>query len=114
MQAEATDLIEEGGRVTGVRATTPDGELTIRADLVVGADGRHSTVRDKAGLKSDDYGAPMDVLWFRLPHKGADQTETFGHIEAGRDDDHARPRRLLAMRVCHPERRDRSGEGRRA
>jgi 2-polyprenyl-6-methoxyphenol hydroxylase-like FAD-dependent oxidoreductase len=83
MQAEATDLIEEGGRVAGLRATTPDGELTIRADLVVGADGRHSTVRDKAGFKSDDYGAPMDVLWFRLPHKGADETETFGHIEAG-------------------------------
>ena len=83
MQAEATDLIEDGGRVTGLRAMTPDGELTIRADLVVGADGRHSTVRDKAGFKSDDYGAPMDVLWFRLPHKAADQTETFGHIEAG-------------------------------
>jgi 2-polyprenyl-6-methoxyphenol hydroxylase-like FAD-dependent oxidoreductase len=83
MQAEATGLIEERGRVTGVRATTPDGELAIWADLVVGADGRHSTVRDKAGLKSDDYGAPMDVLWFRLPHRGADQTETFGHIEAG-------------------------------
>jgi 2-polyprenyl-6-methoxyphenol hydroxylase-like FAD-dependent oxidoreductase len=83
MQAEATGLIEERGRVTGLRATTPDGELAIWADLVVGADGRHSTVRDKAGLKSDDYGAPMDVLWFRLPHRGADQTETFGHIEAG-------------------------------
>ena len=83
MQAEATDLIEEGGRVVGLRAKTPDGELTIRADLVVGADGRHSTVRDKAGLKSDDYGAPMDVLWFRLSQMGADDSETFGHIEAG-------------------------------
>jgi 2-polyprenyl-6-methoxyphenol hydroxylase-like FAD-dependent oxidoreductase len=83
MQAEATDLIEEGGRVTGLRATTPDGELLIRADLVVGADGRHSTVRDKAGLKSDDYGAPMDVLWFRLPQKPTDESEIFGHIEAG-------------------------------
>ncbi len=83
MQAEATDLIEEGGRVVGVRAKTPDGELAIRADLVVGADGRHSTVRDKAGFKSDDYGAPMDVLWFRLPHQPADEAESFGHIEAG-------------------------------
>jgi 2-polyprenyl-6-methoxyphenol hydroxylase-like FAD-dependent oxidoreductase len=83
MQAEATDLIEEAGRVVGVRAKTPDGELAIRADLVVGADGRHSTVRDKAGFKSDDYGAPMDVLWFRLPHQPADQAESFGHIEAG-------------------------------
>ena len=83
MCAEATDLVEEDGRVVGLRAKTPDGELIIRADLVVGADGRHSTVRDKAGLKSDDYGAPMDVLWFRLAQKPTDESETFGHIEAG-------------------------------
>jgi len=84
MQAEATDLIEENGRVAGVIARTPDGALAIRADLVVGCDGRHSTVREKAGLKSDDYGAPMDVLWFRLSRKTGDSAETFGHIEAGR------------------------------
>jgi 2-polyprenyl-6-methoxyphenol hydroxylase-like FAD-dependent oxidoreductase len=83
MRAEATDLIEEGGRVTGLRATTPDGALAIRADLVVGCDGRHSTVRAKAGLKGEDYGAPMDVLWFRLPRKSTDETDTFGHIDAG-------------------------------
>ncbi len=83
MRAEATDLIEDGGRVVGLRARTPDGELEIRADLVVGADGRHSTVREKAGFKSDDYGAPMDVLWFRLPREETDETETFGHVEAG-------------------------------
>jgi 2-polyprenyl-6-methoxyphenol hydroxylase-like FAD-dependent oxidoreductase len=84
MQAEATDLIEESGRVVGLNAKTPDGTLTIRADLTVGCDGRHSTVREKAGLKSDDYGAPMDVLWFRLSRKASDSTDTFGHIEAGR------------------------------
>ena len=83
MRAEATDLIDEGGRIVGLRAQTPDGEIAIRADLVVGCDGRHSTVREKAGFKSDDYGAPMDVLWFRLPKKTTDETETFGHIEAG-------------------------------
>jgi 2-polyprenyl-6-methoxyphenol hydroxylase-like FAD-dependent oxidoreductase len=83
MSAEATDLIEEGGRVKGLRAKTSEGELSIRADLVVGADGRHSTVREKAGLTSDDYGAPMDVLWFRLTRKDNDDTETFGHFEAG-------------------------------
>ena len=66
MQAEVTDLIEEDGRVVGVRATTPEGALEIRADLVVGADGRHSTVRETAGLAVEDIGAPMDVLWFRL------------------------------------------------
>ena len=83
MQAEATDLIEEGGRITGVRATTPQGELTVRTDLVVGCDGRHSTLRRKAGLESDDFGAPMDVLWFRLPRKESDAAETFGRIDAG-------------------------------
>jgi 2-polyprenyl-6-methoxyphenol hydroxylase-like FAD-dependent oxidoreductase len=83
MSTEATGLIEEGGRVVGLVAKGPDGELSIRADLVVGCDGRHSTVREKAGLKSDDYGAPMDVLWFRLNRKDSDETETFGHFEAG-------------------------------
>jgi len=51
---------------------------------VVGCDGRHSTVREKAGFESDDYGAPMDVLWFRISHLQSDSTDTFGHIEAGR------------------------------
>ena len=84
MQAEAAELIEESGRVVGLRAKTPDGTLAIRADLVVGADGRHSTVREKAGLTSDDYGAPMDVLWFRITRKPSDNADTFGHVEAGK------------------------------
>jgi 2-polyprenyl-6-methoxyphenol hydroxylase-like FAD-dependent oxidoreductase len=83
VQAEATDLIEEGGRVVGLRAKTADGELSIRADLVVGADGRHSTVREKADLRSEDFGAPMDVLWFRVSRRQSDEAATFGHIEAG-------------------------------
>jgi 2-polyprenyl-6-methoxyphenol hydroxylase-like FAD-dependent oxidoreductase len=84
MQAEATDLIEENGRIVGVSAKTPNGALAIRADLVAGCDGRHSTVRQKAGLASDDYGAPMDVLWFRLSRKASDSADTFGHFDAGR------------------------------
>ncbi len=84
MNAEAKDLIEENDRVVGLRADTPDGALAIRADLVVGCDGRHSTVREKAGLKSDDYGAPMDVLWFRITRKANDATDAFGHAEAGK------------------------------
>ena len=84
MQADATDLIEENGRIVGLIARTPDGELTIRADLTVGCDGRHSTVREKAGFVSEDYGAPMDVLWFRLSKKTSDSADTFGHVEAGR------------------------------
>src|SRR5262245_32300310 len=63
MRAQVTGLIEEDGRVTGVRAETPDGPLEVRAALVVGADGRHSTVREQAGLKVRDLGAPIDVLW---------------------------------------------------
>ncbi|HZZ63686.1 MAG TPA: FAD-dependent oxidoreductase [Roseiarcus sp.] len=84
MKAEATDLVEEGGRIVGLRANTPDGALIVRADLVVGCDGRHSTVRAKAGLQGDDYGAPMDVLWFRVSRKDSDSADTFGHIEAGK------------------------------
>ncbi|MGC1681562.1 MAG: FAD-dependent oxidoreductase [Pseudolabrys sp.] len=84
MQTDAIDLIEENGRVAGVRAKSPEGELEIRAELIVGCDSRHSTIRTKAGLKSDDYGAPMDVMWFRLSHRPGDSEETVGHIESGR------------------------------
>jgi 2-polyprenyl-6-methoxyphenol hydroxylase-like FAD-dependent oxidoreductase len=83
MRAEVIDLIEEAGRVVGVRVTTPEGELAVHADVVVGCDGRHSTVRDKAGLQSDDYGAPMDVLWFRMTRRDSDGADVFGHFEAG-------------------------------
>ena len=83
MRAEATDLIERTDQVAGVRVKTPDGELTVEADLVVGCDGRHSTIREKAGLQSDDYGAPMDALWFRVTRRDSDGADVFGHIEAG-------------------------------
>ena len=84
MQAEATDLIEEGGRVAGVRADTLAGPIEIRAGLIVGCDGRHSTVRERAGLPVEEIGAPMDVLWFRLPRKAGDAEEVMGRFEAGR------------------------------
>jgi 2-polyprenyl-6-methoxyphenol hydroxylase-like FAD-dependent oxidoreductase len=84
MRAEATDLIQDGGRVTGVRATTPDGSLEVRAELTVGCDGRHSTVRERAGLAVDDLGAPMDVLWFSLSKKSSDPNQTMGRFDAGR------------------------------
>ncbi|MGC1694258.1 MAG: FAD-dependent oxidoreductase [Pseudolabrys sp.] len=84
MKAEATDLIEQDGRVVGLRAKTAEGDLAIRADLVVGCDGRHSTLRERAGFKVDDVGAPMDVMWFRLPRNKSDGNEVVGHIESGR------------------------------
>jgi 2-polyprenyl-6-methoxyphenol hydroxylase-like FAD-dependent oxidoreductase len=84
MSAGVTDLIEESGRIVGVCATTPDGQLEVRADLVVGADGRHSVVREKAGLKIEEFGAPMDVLWFRLRRRSGDPEETTGRLDVGR------------------------------
>ena len=83
MQTEAIGLIEENGRIAGVRATGPDGELRIRADLVVGADGRASRVRAAAGLDVEDLGAPIDVLWFRLPRSPGDPEDTMGRFEVG-------------------------------
>jgi len=84
MRAEVTGLIEEAGRIVGVRATTPDGELSVRATLVVGADGRSSVVRERAGFKVDDLGAPMDVLWMRLSRRESDGSGAFGRIAAGK------------------------------
>jgi len=84
MEAEVTDLIEEEGKVTGVRAATPAGGLTVRADLVIGADGRHSTVREKAGFEILNLGAPMDVLWMRLSRRSSDPGQTLGRIDIGR------------------------------
>ena len=84
MRTEATGLIEEDGRVAGVRAKSPDGEIEVRADLTVGCDGRHSTLRERAGFHVEDIGAPMDILWFRVSRRDSDTAETFGHMEAGR------------------------------
>lgn len=84
MQAEATTLVAENGRVAGLRARTPEGEREIRAALVVGADGRHSTIRAQAGLQVQDMGAPMDVLWLRVSRRPGDPPDLFGQIDAGR------------------------------
>jgi 2-polyprenyl-6-methoxyphenol hydroxylase-like FAD-dependent oxidoreductase len=74
MEAEVSGLIEDSGRIVGVQAKTPAGELEVRADLVVGADGRSSVVRDRSGLQVEDLGAPMDVLWMRLSRHSGDPT----------------------------------------
>lgn len=84
MEAEVTGLIEENGRVVGIRATTSDGPLEVRADLVVGADGRSSIVRAAAGLHVEELGAPMDVLWFGLSRKAIDPETTMGRFDIGR------------------------------
>jgi 2-polyprenyl-6-methoxyphenol hydroxylase-like FAD-dependent oxidoreductase len=84
MRAEATELIEEAGWVTGVRGITAAGPLEVRADLVVASDGRSSVLRERAGLSVEDLGAPMDVLWFRLSRRPPDPTATMGRFDIGR------------------------------
>ena len=84
MEAEVTELIEEGNTVAGVRATTPQGEIEIRAGLVVGCDGRKSVVRERAGLQIESLGAPIDVLWFRLSHQPNDPGQVLGRFVTGK------------------------------
>lgn len=83
MSTAATGVVEEGGRVVGVTATSPEGALEIRADLVISADGRTSTIRDATHLDVDELGAPMDVLWFRVTRRPADPGRTTFFFEAG-------------------------------
>ena len=87
METDATDLIVEGApgdeRVVGLRAQGPSGPVEFRADLVVGADGRHSIVRERAGFQVENKGAPMDVLWMRLSRKESDPEQTGGYANFG-------------------------------
>ena len=84
MSTAAEALIEEGGRVAGISGHGPEGAIEIRADLVVAADGRHSAMREAAGMAVAEVGAPIDVLWFRLPREPRDSAETFGRFDAGK------------------------------
>jgi len=89
MESEVTDLIQENGRIAGVRAKTSPGnlscsELEVRAELTLGTDGRHSVVREKAGLELIDLGAPIDVLWMRLARLAGDPNETLGRFRQGK------------------------------
>ena len=80
MESEVTNLLQENGRVRGVLATTPHGILEVRADVTVGADGRHSIVRENAGLQVMDLGAPIDVLWMRVSRQPSDPNQTLGRF----------------------------------
>ena len=84
MEAEVTQIVEEAGKVVGVTAKTPEGELEVLADLTVGADGRHSVVRERAGFSVVNLGAPMDVLWMRMSRHPTDPAQTFGRFDSGR------------------------------
>jgi 2-polyprenyl-6-methoxyphenol hydroxylase-like FAD-dependent oxidoreductase len=84
MNTDATDLIWSGDTVAGVKATTPDGPVDIRADLTIGCDGRHSMVRERAKLEVEEIGAPMDVLWFRAGKSANENESVFARIDTGK------------------------------
>src|ERR1043166_6907043 len=84
MEHEAVDLIFDDDRVVGVRAKTPQGERDFRADLVVGADGRHAITHEKAKLELMEFGAPIDVLWMRLSKRSGDPPQTLGFFQHGK------------------------------
>jgi 2-polyprenyl-6-methoxyphenol hydroxylase-like FAD-dependent oxidoreductase len=84
MQAEVIDLIADAGRISGVSARTSEGPLEVRADLVVGADGRHSIVRLRAGLRVEELGSPIDVLWMHLSRRPGDPRQPLGRFKGGK------------------------------
>jgi 2-polyprenyl-6-methoxyphenol hydroxylase-like FAD-dependent oxidoreductase len=84
MQHEVVDLTFDRQRVTGVRVKTPRGDLEIRADLVIGADGRHSIIQSCAGLERQEFGVAIDVLWMRLSKKQDDPQQTLGFFQQGK------------------------------
>src|ERR1700738_4578976 len=84
MSAEAIDLIHNGDQIAGVRAKTPEGMIDIQADLTIACDGRHSVVRERAGLAIEEIGAPMDVLWFRAGRRPDETENLFARVEPGK------------------------------
>jgi 2-polyprenyl-6-methoxyphenol hydroxylase-like FAD-dependent oxidoreductase len=84
MSTEAIDLIHDGDRIAGVKARTPDGVIDIDADLTIACDGRHSLVRERAGLEIEEIGAPMDVLWFRAGKRENESESLFARVDPGR------------------------------
>ncbi len=84
MQTEVVDLLIEDNRVAGVRAKTPGGEMDVHADLVIGADGRHSVTHTRAGFKQCEFGVPIDVLWMRISKKKDDPEQSFGFFQHGK------------------------------
>ena len=84
MQHEAVGLVRDGKRIVGVEAQTPEGPVEIRADLIVGCDGRHSVVRKAAQLELIEFGVPIDVLWFRISRNGSDPEQLLGNFNYGR------------------------------
>ena len=84
MDAEVVDLIETNGRITGAKVETKEGSTDVTSDLLIGADGRTSLVRERAGLKVQELGAPIDVMWFRISRLPHDSSQGLGRFAGGR------------------------------
>ena len=84
MQHQVTDLIIEDERVAGVVVKTPEGERTVRADLVIGADGRHAVTHARGGFEIREFGVPIDVLWTRLSKRPDDPQQSLGFFQQNR------------------------------
>jgi 2-polyprenyl-6-methoxyphenol hydroxylase-like FAD-dependent oxidoreductase len=84
IEHEVVDLIFEGENVAGVRAKTPEGERDFRADLVIGADGRHAITHTRAGFEVQELGVPIDVLWMHISKREGDPEQLFGFFCHGK------------------------------
>src|SRR5713101_402496 len=84
MEHEVVDLILQGENVAGVRAKTPKGERDFRADLVIGADGRHAITHTRAGFELQELGVPIDVLWMHISKREGDPEQLFGFFRHGK------------------------------
>ena len=84
MEHEAVDLLHDSGSIAGVKVKTAEQELEVRADLVIGCDGRHSIMRQAGGLQVQEFGVPIDVLWFRIRRHADDPDQLLGNINFGK------------------------------
>jgi 2-polyprenyl-6-methoxyphenol hydroxylase-like FAD-dependent oxidoreductase len=84
METVVTDVVEDNGRVAGVLARVGERTIEVRADLVIAADGRHSTLRDRAGMRVEEMGVPIDVLWYRIRKTDHGAVHALGRINGGR------------------------------
>jgi 2-polyprenyl-6-methoxyphenol hydroxylase-like FAD-dependent oxidoreductase len=84
MESRVVDLLHDGNRIAGVRAKTPLGDVEVRADLVIGCDGRNSIVRQLAKLEIKEIGVPIDVLWMHISKRDGDPEQLFGFVRDGK------------------------------
>lgn len=84
MEHEAIELTQDGDRISGVVAKTRQRTIQIRADLVIGCDGRHALTRNAAHLRVIEHGVPIDVLWFRFSRQPDDPADVFAHVNYGK------------------------------